>query len=80
MDERIKEKLDKYHLLPEDLTQDEMDALKEEVEFERGGGMILDGVLSGYRLVEIEERKFNRIYGKERNGAARGEKRVEQRQ
>lgn len=59
IDETIKEKLEFYGLTEEDLTAEEMEELREEVETELEGGMILDGVLFNpeilYRKSKIKD-------------------------
>ena len=64
MEAKIKKRLATHHLVPEDLTADEMKRLKDEIETESEGGMVLDGVLSEWSLMQIEQRKYERIYGK----------------
>ncbi len=46
MDERIKKELDEYGLKLEDLTAEELEELKQEIEEKERGMFILDGVLS----------------------------------
>lgn len=46
MDKRIKEKLDEFGFTIEQLTTEELEQLKAEIEFEKKGGVILDGVLA----------------------------------
>ena len=46
MEEKIKEKLDEYGFLLEDLTENELEELKNEIDMESKGYVILDGVLS----------------------------------
>lgn len=45
MESKIKEKLEEYGLLVEDLTAEELELLKKEIERESKGEVILDGVL-----------------------------------
>ncbi|MCR4852355.1 MAG: hypothetical protein K5893_02040 [Prevotella sp.] len=46
MEKEIIERLRVEGFTPSDLTEDELETLRKEIEFERSGGMILDGVLS----------------------------------
>lgn len=46
MEEKIKEKLEKYGFDLEDMTENELEELKKEIEMESKGYFILDGVLS----------------------------------
>lgn len=46
IDSKITEKLEEYGFSLEDLTPEELNALKEEIEAESKGMIILDGVLS----------------------------------
>lgn len=46
MEKRINEKLQEYGFTLEDLTAEELEQLKAEIEFEEKGGVILDGVLA----------------------------------
>lgn len=46
-EKRISEKLNAYGLKLEDLTAEELDALKKEIEAEEKGYTVLDGVLFG---------------------------------
>lgn len=46
MDKRIKEKLEEFGFTIEDLTLEELNALKKEVEMEEKGHIIMDGVLA----------------------------------
>lgn len=46
MEEKIKEKLNEYGFLLGDLTENELEELKKEIEMESKGYVILDGVLS----------------------------------
>lgn len=50
MDKRIKEKLEEYGFTLEDLTIKELEQLKMEIEQERKGYVILDGVLANKPL------------------------------
>lgn len=61
----IDKKLREEGLTRADLTQEELEMLREEVELEEQGGMVLDGVLSPAMLARIEERKFNREENRE---------------
>lgn len=45
MDDKVLQALQEAHLDVEDLTDDELKQLREEVEIEAEGGMVLDGVL-----------------------------------
>lgn len=46
MDDKVLQALQEAHLDVEDLTDDELKQLREEVEIEAEGGMVLDGVLT----------------------------------
>lgn len=46
MEQKIQEKLQEYGFTLEDLTTEELEQLKSEIEFEEKGGVILDGVLA----------------------------------
>ena len=45
IEKKIKEKLDEYGVVENDLTPSELEELKSEVETELNGGIVLDGVL-----------------------------------
>lgn len=46
IEERIKEKLDEYGFKSSDLTLEELNELKEEIEAEQRGEIVIDGVLA----------------------------------
>lgn len=50
MEQKIQEKLQEYGFTLEDLTTEELEQLKAEIEFEKKGGIILDGVLANKPL------------------------------
>lgn len=50
MDKRIKKKLEEYGFTLEDLTAEEFEQLKTEIEQEQKGYVILDGVLANKPL------------------------------
>lgn len=58
MESKIKARLDAHNLTIEDLTQEEIEQLKVQIEEEEKGGIFLDGVLSNpeiyYRRAERE--------------------------
>jgi len=45
IEKKIKDKLDSYNLSIDDLTSEEIESLKKEIEAEDKGEVILDGVL-----------------------------------
>lgn len=57
MEKKIIERLSIYCLKPSDLTEEELNELKEEIKFEEEGGIVLDGVLTN---PEIQMRAFKR--------------------
>ena len=57
MEKKIIERLSVYGLKPSDLTEEELNMLKEEIKTEEEGGFILDGVLFN---PEIQQRAFKR--------------------
>lgn len=57
MDEKIKKELDAYGLSIEDLTKEELDELKREIEEKEHGVYFLDGVLSGISLYRAKNKK-----------------------
>lgn len=57
MEKKIIERLSVYGLKPSDLTEEELNTLKEEIKIEEEGGIVLDGVLSN---PEIQMRAFKR--------------------
>ena len=57
MEKKIIERLSIYGLKPSDLTEEELNSLKEEIKIEEEGGFVLDGVLSD---LEIQKRAFKR--------------------
>lgn len=58
MEDKIKEKLEKYNLVESDLTADELEELKSEIEEEEKGNIVLDGVLFHINVYErIAKRK-----------------------
>lgn len=57
MEKKIIERLSVYGLKPSDLTEEELNSLKEEIKTEEEGGIVLDGVLSN---PEIQLRAFKR--------------------
>ena len=57
MEKKIIERLSVYDLKPSDLTEEELNELKEEIKFEEEGGFVLDGVLFN---PEIQQRAFKR--------------------
>lgn len=57
MEKKIIERLSVYGLKPSDLTEEELNTLKEEIKIEEEGGFVLDGVLSN---PEIQKRAFKR--------------------
>lgn len=46
MEDKIKQKLESHNLTIDDLTQQELEMLKEEIIAEENGEIVLDGVLS----------------------------------
>lgn len=52
MEAKIKEKLESYGLFIEDLTTEELELLKKEIERESKGEVILDGVLFNIPVYE----------------------------
>lgn len=46
MENEIKDKLAEVGLTPDDLTPKELETLKAEIKAEKGGAIVLDGVLS----------------------------------
>ncbi len=60
IEKKIKEKLDEYGFVENDLTPSELEELKSEVETELNGGIVLDGVLFHIPYFErIAKRKKN---------------------
>lgn len=59
IEKKIKEKLDEYGFIESDLTPDELEELREEVEDELNGMTIIDGVLSNI-LPYRQNEKINR--------------------
>ena len=66
METKIKAKLEKYDLTIEDLTQEEIEQLKEEITDEENGITYLDGVLDNPEIKFRRERKeLEKKWGKE---------------
>lgn len=57
MEAKIKARLDEYDLTIEDLTQEEIEQLKEEITAEENGAQFLDGVLSNPEIRFRKERR-----------------------
>lgn len=57
MDKKIKKELYKYGLDIEDLTKDELEELKWEIEEKERGVSFLDGVLSGISPYRVKKKK-----------------------
>ena len=56
MDAKIAQELEVVGLTLADLTPEELQDLKEEIAFKEKGGYILDGVLVGVKMRQIEQR------------------------
>lgn len=50
MEEKVIEKLNEVGLTPDDLTKEELERLKEEIELEEDGIIVIDGVLSDSKI------------------------------
>lgn len=57
MDEKIKKELDAYGLSLDDLTKEELEELKHEIEEKEHGVSFLDGVLSGISPYRVKKKK-----------------------
>ena len=68
MEGKIKEKLEAYGLLVEDLTAEELELLKKEIESESQGKVILDGVLSSISFYERATKRHNKYKEQESMG------------
>ena len=56
MDAKIAKELNEAGLTLDDLTQEELQELKEEIAFKEKGGCVLDGILVDAMLRQIEHR------------------------